>query len=304
MRSSGASLGLALGGGTARGVAHIGALKVLEERGEIPQVLAGTSYGAIIAALYALGMPALEIERLVRSQNLLELWATGIDFGLHRAALIHGRRLERWLDRKIFFGAAIEECERPLAIACTDLATGELAVLREGSIASAVVASSALPMIFAPRKLDGRTLIDGGFVQAVPFEALRSLKPDRMIGIHAGLVPGESRLLRLLRTVAGSRAGRAWARSSWKLHPRVPLRDLAAGLGCALQSYLKPQLVPEGALLVQTTPPISWWDFHRSPEGIAAGEAAMRVALDRLESGQSGETAPQTVLVRVEPEDA
>lgn len=276
----GSRVGLALGGGTARGLAHIGALKVLESHELAPGVIAGTSYGAIIAALYALGMPAVELERLVRRQNILELWATGLDFGLHRASLIHGRRLERWLDRKVFFGATFSDCILPLAVACTDVASGELVVLREGSLARAVVASSALPGLFAPVDVSGRLLIDGGFVEAVPFRALNTLAPDRIIGVHAGIDAQNSPLMAHLRGFSASRIGRAWARITRNVMPTTSLRSLARGISCALASYLCDQVVPEGALLVRANPPLSWWDFHRSPEAIAAGERAMSKALD------------------------
>ena len=274
------SLGLALGGGTARGLAHIGALKVLDARDMAPDVVAGTSYGAVIAALYAMGMPAVELEQLVRRQNILELWSTGLDFGLHRASFIHGRRLERWLDRKVFFGATFADCMIPLAVACTDVATGELHVVREGSLARAVVASSALPAIFAPVVLDGKVLIDGGFVEAVPFRALQTLSPGTIIGIHAGVDPQSSALVRLLRRLAASRIGVTWSKLTDGLVPTTSLRSLARGISCALASYSCEQYVPPGALLVRADPPLSWWDFHRSPEAIAAGELAMEEALD------------------------
>lgn len=273
-------LGLALGGGTARGLAHIGALKVLESRGLGPDVIAGTSYGAVIAALYAIGMPAVELEQLVRRQNILELWSTSLDFGLHRCSFIHGRRLERWLDRKVFFGATFADCMMPLAVACTDVATGDLRVVREGPLARAVVASSALPAIFAPVVIDGRVLIDGGFVEAVPFRALQTLQPGRVIGVHAGVDPESSAIVRILRRIAASRFGLAWSNMSEGLQPSTSLRSLARGISCALASYSCAQTVPPGALLVTADPPLSWWDFHRSPEAIAAGERAMNRALE------------------------
>ncbi|MEX2536465.1 MAG: patatin-like phospholipase family protein [Trueperaceae bacterium] len=279
-RTAVSPLGLALGGGTARGLAHIGALKVLESRGLAPDLIAGTSSGAIIAALYALGIPAVELEQLVRRQNILELWSTALDFGLHRASFVHGRRLERWLDRKVFFGATFADCMMPLAVACTDVADGTPVVVRSGSLARAVVASSALPVLLAPVTIDNRVLIDGGFVEAVPFQALRTLRPGRMIGVHAGLDPKSSTLVRLLRRLGASKLSAAWAGASAGLSPTTALRSLVRGISCALGSYACEQTVPAGALLVRADPPLSWWDFHRSPEAIAAGEAAMNRALD------------------------
>src|SRR5690606_32629211 len=131
-------VGVALGGGAARGMAHVGALKALDAAGVRVDGVAGTSYGAVIAALYALGGPAVELERIIRTQDVAELWRQSVDFGLHEGALIRGTRLADWLDRKFFFGATFADARVPLAIACTDLVSGRLVVLREGSVAQAV----------------------------------------------------------------------------------------------------------------------------------------------------------------------
>jgi NTE family protein len=105
------NFGLALGGGSARALAHIGALKVLEQRGLIPRAISGTSSGAFIAALYALGTPASEVERAMRDLDTLELWSQAFDFGLHRASVINGRRFMNWFDRKYFYGATFADLE-------------------------------------------------------------------------------------------------------------------------------------------------------------------------------------------------
>lgn len=272
-------LGVAFGGGTARGLAHIGALKVLEGEGAAPGALAGTSYGAIIAALYALGTPALELERLVREQNTGEIWLQGLDFGLHRGSIIHGRRLARWLDRKFFFGAGFDDVQIPFAVACTDLATGRLHVIREGSIARAVQASCALPGVFAPVHIDGQVLIDGGFVQTVPFEALRTLGPDLTIGLHAGVDVENARIIRWIRRFNASPTGRRFQRAAGRTRASGPFGQMVRGLAISLRSYSRGLRVPRGGLLVREAPPAAWWDFHKSPQSIAAGETAMRAAL-------------------------
>ena len=273
-------IGLALGGGTARGLAHIGALQVLEERGLAPSHVAGTSYGAIIAAFYALGLPALEIERVVREQNTGEIWVQGIDFGLHKGALIHGRRLARWLDRKFFHGATFSDCELPFAIATTDLATGELVILHKGSIAQAVQASCALPGVFASVEIDGRVLVDGGFVEPVPFRTATALGAARIVGIHAGIDADASRAIGWFRALHGTPAGRAFDRWANALGVTSSWSRLLRGWSLSLRAYEHGIDVPEGALLVEVFPPIAWWDFHRSPVAIAAGRAAMERALD------------------------
>lgn len=276
---AGHGIGLALGGGTARGAAHVGALKALEDAGEAPVAFSGTSFGAIIAAMAALGAPALEIERIVRGQNVMELWAQGLDFGLHRAALVHGERLACWLDRKVFYGARIEDAERPLAIAATDLRSGAPVVLREGPVAEAVRASSALPGVFGSVRIGGRDLVDGGFVEPVPFAALAELGPTRMLGIHAGLDLAGSTALARLRWLDRSEVGTWLHRSAGRLRGGNPWSRLMIGLSLSLRSYRHDARPPRGAQMVSVAPPIAWWDFHRTPLAIDAGERAVRLWL-------------------------
>ncbi len=277
----GHGIGLALGGGTARGAAHVGALKALEDAGEAPVAFSGTSFGAIIAAMAALGAPALEIERVVRGQNVMELWAQSLDFGLHRAALVHGERLASWLDRKVFYGARIEDAERPLAIAATDLRTGAPVILRQGPVAQAVRASSALPGVFASVRIDGIDLVDGGFVEPVPFGALAQLGPTRMLGIHAGLDLAGSTALTRLRRLDRSGLGGWLHRSAGRLQGANPWSRLVMGLSLSLRSYRHDARAPSGAQMVSVAPPIAWWDFHRTPVAIDAGERAVRLWLER-----------------------
>lgn len=281
----GAGLGVALGGGAARGAAHVGALQALEDAGLTVGSVAGTSFGAIIAALYALGGPAAEIERIIRSQNVGELWSQAIDFGLHRGALINGRRLARWLDRKYFYGATFADARMPLAIACTDLATGELVVLREGSIAEAVRASCAIPAVFAPVVLGERVLIDGGFVQAVPFTALEALEPSFSLGVHAGVDVDDTALIRAIRSFNRGPGGRSLQRAAQAAGAAGPLGQALRGLAISFRSYEQRLDPPSGARLVVTEPRIAWWDFHRSPQAFRAGRAAMEAALGRLPVG-------------------
>lgn len=267
-------------------------LKVLEEVGEPPVAFAGTSYGAVIAAMAALGSPGLEIERVVREQNMMELWAQGLDFGLHRAALVHGERLEAWLDRKVFFGARIEDAERPLAIAATDLRSGALVVLRRGSVARAVRASCALPGIFGSVDVDGTDLVDGGFVEPVPFGALARLGPKRMLGVHTGLELAGSTALGRLRALDRSAVGRWLHRAAARRRGTNPWSRLLIGLSLSLRSYRHDARGPAGADLITVGPPVAWWDFHRSPIAIGAGELAARAWLNARDAhaGRPGAT--------------
>lgn len=272
-------VGVAFGGGTARGMAHVGALKVLEEHGVVPTALAGTSFGAIVAALYGLGMRAEALQRFVSLRETGEIWRQGLDVGLHHGSLVAGERLARWLDRSVFYGATFADLRLPLAIACTDLATGSLHVLREGSISLAVRASSALPGVFAPVRLGDRILIDGGFVEAVPFRALETLEPRAVLGLHAGVDPRRSGIIRTVRLFNVSRLGRRFQRAAAGTAVEGPFGQMIRGMAIAFRSYSRGQHVPAGGLLVREAPSAAWWDFHRATQIIAAGEDAMRTAL-------------------------
>ncbi|HRQ09493.1 MAG TPA: patatin-like phospholipase family protein [Trueperaceae bacterium] len=275
-------IALALGGGTARGLVHVGVLKALDDRGLRPTMLGGTSFGAIVAALYAVCGNGYELERIVRDQDMAELWRQGIDFGLHRGALIHGRRLRDWLDRKYFMGASFEDVEVPLVIATTDLATGELVPLSSGSIADAVRASCALPGLFAPVHLQGRWLIDGGFVEPVPFSILAGSGASLKLGVHAGVDVRRSSVVRAIRRFNATAFGREFLRRGKHAKPQGPFGQIYRSLAISLASYSRDLHVPRGATLLRVEPHIAWWDFHKSPAAIQAGERAIH---DLLEGG-------------------
>ena len=285
MRPVQSGFGVALGGGTARAFAHVGGLRVLHDRGWMPHAVAGTSSGAMVGALLALGVTPLEMVRLLHGIDLRDLWRQALDPGLREASLIRGRRLEAWLDRNVFHGATFADTKLPLVVACTDLVTGELGLLREGPLARAMVASSALPGYFAPVVDGARVWVDGGFVEAVPFQALASLGPPRMLGLHAGIDAGRSRVIQLVRWVHAGRLGARWR--DWLLARGTggPWRRLARGIALAAQSYERGLSVPPGARLVSVYPPVAWWDFHRRDAAIAAGERAVRAAFDEGDLG-------------------
>lgn len=172
-------LGLALGGGGARGYAHIGVLQALERAGIRPDAIAGTSMGAVIAAGYALHGSADEVARLVVKS------AFGI--GRFLAACCVPRLLERELRRQ-FHDARLEQLALPCAVMALDTRTGEAVVLREGPVWRAVLASTRIPFLFPPVRLDDRLLVDGGLVSLVPVRAARALGAERVVGVFAGMV--------------------------------------------------------------------------------------------------------------------
>lgn len=295
MRSPTEGLGVALGGGTARALAHVGGLRVLAERGWTPSAVAGTSSGAIVGALLALGTTPDETIDLIHRTDVRDLWRQALDPALRQGSLIRGRRLEGWLDRHLFHDATFADTRVPFVVACTDLVTGELGLLREGSLARALVASSALPGFFAPVHDGERVWMDGGFVEAVPYRALAALGPARALGLHAGIDAGRSRLIGLVRGLHAAPVGARWR--DWLLARGAsgPWRRLARGTALAAQSYERGLRVPPGARLVSAYPPIAWWDFHRADVAIAAGARAVETAFecDDLGAWLVGDAPPE-----------
>ena len=273
--------GVALGGGTARALAHVGAMQVLAARGFRPRAVAGTSSGAIVGALLALGASPDEVAGVVRRVDPWRLWRQAFDPGLAEASLMRGRRMETWLDRELLHGATFADLKLPFVVACTDLVTGELDLLDEGSLSRALVASSALAGFFAPVVHGERVWVDGGFVEAVPYRALATLDPGRSLGLHAGIDASRSRLIALVRSAHATHAGALWR--DWLLARGAtgPWRRLARGTALAAQSYERGIVVPPGARLVSAHPPVAWWDFHRAEEAMAAGARAVELAFDR-----------------------
>jgi len=172
-------VGLALGGGFARGIAHIGILEVLEEEGIPIHLIAGTSSGSIIAAAYASGVSTAELTAAAARLRLRHVgrWSPSwLGFASNHRMEGFLRGLLRATD---FAGMRI-----PLLIPATDFASGTVKVFREGSVVDAVRASCAYPLVYQPVELDGRYYLDGGLVCAVPSLPLREAGANRIIGVE------------------------------------------------------------------------------------------------------------------------
>lgn len=272
--------GVALGGGTARAFAHVGVLSVLDEAGTPPDVLSGTSFGALIAAHYALHGDAQALERWAETFPAREVWRQGLDFGLHRAALVEGGRIEGWLERTVFHGATFADLKRPLHVICTDVDTGELVVLRSGLLSRAVRASCALPVVTWPVVVGGRRLIDGGFVSPVPVRPLLG-EAEFVMGVHTGITVEKARVIQLFRQLHASRFGGWWHRRFLNA-PHHACGTLLRGLARAGASYTRTLETPAEATLLRVDPPIAWWDLHRAQAAVRVGEKTMRATLPEL----------------------
>ena len=166
-------VGVALGGGGAKGLSHIAFLKVLDELGVRPAVIAGTSIGAVIGGLYAAGVSGAGLEQLLKTIGFTELSKIILDFSiLSDSAIFTGKRVEEFLARRIPF-QTFEEVEIPLKIVATDFWNRREVVFESGSLITAMRASMAMPAVFEPVLFNDKVLIDGGAVNPLPYDLLR-----------------------------------------------------------------------------------------------------------------------------------
>lgn len=184
---------LVLSGGSARGFAHIGVIRVLEEMGVEPDLIVGTSAGSIVGAGYAAGLTANQLQDAAkRFDKWLFMDIAFSNFGLplipNELGLIRGERLQRFVD-DLVARRPIESLPRRLAITATDLQSGTTMLFTHGSAGLAVRASSSVPGLFAPPKIGGRLYVDGQVSSPVPVVAARSLGADIVIAVDATYPP-------------------------------------------------------------------------------------------------------------------
>lgn len=177
-------VGLALGGGAARGFAHIGVLQVLEEQGIRPDLVVGTSAGSLVAALYASGHTPNELERLAMALDESSI----TDWVFPGRSLMRGEALARFV-RQNTGGKSIEGMRLPLGIVAADLQSGQAVLFRQGDVGTAVRASSAVPAVFEPVRVGGREYIDGGAVSPIPVRHARQMGADVVIAVDISAIP-------------------------------------------------------------------------------------------------------------------
>lgn len=174
-------LGLALGGGGARGLAHIGVIKALKELNVPIHYVTGTSIGAIIGGAFAAGIME-KAEKWVSAPNWKKLPKLFLDLHLSKKALIRGDKIEKFF-REMIPAKSFEELDLPFAAVATDLMTGEEVVIRDGDVHMAIRASMSIPGVFCPLERNGKVLVDGGLVNPLPIEVCRDLGADKVIAV-------------------------------------------------------------------------------------------------------------------------
>lgn len=183
-------LGLALGGGSARGFAHIGVLKSLEQAGIRAEAVVGTSAGSLIGAFLCAGFSAWQIEEFALRTREVDL--ADLSPGSRRG-LMAGDALARFVNDTLK-GARIEDLKLRYGAVATDLRTGELVLMRSGSVAEAVRASCSIPGVFVPREVAGRELVDGGLVSPLPVHSTRLLGADVVLAVDVSAKPSRATL--------------------------------------------------------------------------------------------------------------
>lgn len=175
-------IGLALGTGAARGLAHIGVIKVLEEAGIKIDFIAGVSAGAMIGGAYAISRDIKKIESIALKTDWKKLLSL-VDFTVPVIGLIDGGKIEVFI-RSAIGDAKFSDTEIPLTIVATDVENGERVVLNEGNIAKAVRGSISIPILFRPYHYGDRFLIDGGVVDPIPVNLTREMGADYVIAVN------------------------------------------------------------------------------------------------------------------------
>jgi NTE family protein len=271
-------VGLVLGGGAARGIAHVGALEALEENGIYPDVIAGASVGALVGGLYAAGASAARLKAIVADISWLDLVSLKLP-SLHLTdlakslplGLLELDKMIGWIDSLIGEGIRIEQLNTPFTAVATDLVSSEVVAMNRGLLAPAIRASCAVPGVFTPYRRNGRLLVDGVVANNLPVSVARDMGADYVIAVD---------LLPPLGTAAAARA--------------VEPRNLAEAAMTALFTLARATQAEQQYADVVVTPPIAHInlaDLFAAEELLAAGKQAMAAWIPKIKA----DLAPEKV---------
>lgn len=272
------SIGLALGGGGARGLAHLGLLRVLQ-REQIPvSFIAGTSMGGLVGALYAAGLPLAQVEAEVRRYSQISEQLKLLDVSISGSGLsVRGRRIYNFLADLLGDSLTFADLNLPLAMVSVDILTGREVVLQGGKVIDAVRATISVPGVFTPVDLGAYRLVDGGVLDNVPVDVARSLGSEPVVAVDvlpsfSQNWPGQTPVDSGLQLSVGP----AYLKETYN----VLMIMIAALTDERLHHFppdllIRPVLPPDVTLLV---------GFSRADEVIAAGEAAAEAALPQIQA--------------------
>ncbi|MDO9089510.1 MAG: patatin-like phospholipase family protein [Burkholderiaceae bacterium] len=247
-------IGLALGGGAARGFAHVGVIQVLEEAGLRPDLVVGTSAGSLVAALYASGRNGAQLQQV--AETMEEAAFTDWTLPIFSRGLLRGEALARYVNTQV--GARqIQDMALPLGIVATDLHSGQGVLFQRGDTGTAVRASSAVPALFQPVRIGAREYVDGGLISPVPVGYARQMGAELVIAVDISAAPEGNSASDSLQILLQTFAIMARSINRWELRDAdVLLRPALDGVGGA--------------------------DFGARRRAIAAGRLAMQRALPQL----------------------
>jgi len=259
-------IGIALGAGSARGWTHIGVLQTLVGAGIVPEVVAGTSIGALVGAVYA-DDDLAGLDRWVTALTWRKVMGYfDLSFG---SGLLKGGKLFDYL-RGGFLNKRIEELKRPFAAVATDLATGREIWLREGPVADAVRASIAMPGLFTPIPRDEKLLVDGALVNPVPVTLARAMNADFVIAVD------------LSSSIVGRYVRKAESRKS-KMPSMVEVITNSLNIMSVRVTRSRMAGEPADALIQPRLGEIGLLEYHRGAEAIAEGRAAAELAIPQIQ---------------------
>lgn len=294
-------IGLALGGGAARGWAHIGVIETLLEAGIKPDVIAGTSMGALVGGAFAAGRFADLKDWALRADQ--DAVANLIDIDLLHGGLIGGEKIRRLLSG-MGLSVAIEDLPMPFATVATDLRDGREIWLQKGLLDEAIGASIAMPGIFSPRRLEERWLVDGGLVNRVPVSVCRALGADYVIAVNVaeGLIsryaprPSPPSAIQTLLGDLVAQMPEPLCSQLANLLPQAPSAGemppgyfsvLAIALNVMQEKITRSRLAgePPHAMIAPKVAEMHLLDFDMAGIAIEAGRKATADALDAIRTG-------------------
>ena len=250
LRSERPLVALALSSGGARGFAHIGVIKALEEAGIVPDIITGASSGAVVGALYAAGRSAAELEQIALGLEEGEL----VDLALIGNGWVKGEALQNFVNRLVD-GRPIEQLARPFAVVATEVKGGRMTVFNRGDTGLAVRASASVPNMFVPPVINGEEYVDGGILSPVPVKLARAMGADVVIAVDV----------------------------SWFAQVRDPASPAMNQYGRSRRyALLKDELADADVVVVPRTVRTRMLDFGQKQHNIAAGIAAGREAVPQL----------------------
>ena len=245
-------IGLALGGGAAKGFAHIGVIKMLEASGIHPDVVAGTSAGSVVGALYASGMDAFALQQTAFGLDEAKIR----DVRLFSGGLVQGQALQDYVNQ-LLHKQPIEQLKMPFAAVATELETGTRTVFVRGNAGRAVRASSSIPGVFEPVEIHGKHYVDGGVVSPIPVDAARQLGADVVIAVDISAAPDGRNPQDMMGIVGQSLT--------------IMGRQLAAQESARADVVIRPDLGGIGPT-----------DFEQKNQAILAGEKAALAAIPAI----------------------